>query len=130
MLIQPARVGPPAARRGAGGRRWRACAAPPGHARMVHGNRRGKAAHGLTRGDVTPRCTATRTQAIELAEPPIPGGRVEALTGVFMRQLKSSLLARPLPAVSMSVLGLGLLAFIGLCATSPGASGATLPVYL
>jgi hypothetical protein len=74
--------------------------------------------------------TATRTQAVELAEPPVPGGRVEALTGVLIRALQSSPLARPLPAVSMSALGLGLLAFIGLCATAPGASGATLPVYL
>ena len=50
--------------------------------------------------------------------------------GVLIRALKSSPLARPLPAVSLSALGLGLLAFIGLCATAPGASEATLPVFL
>jgi hypothetical protein len=50
----------------------------------------------------------------KLAEPPIPGGRVEALMGMLIRALKSSPLARPLPAVSLSVLGLGLLAFVGL----------------
>ena len=66
----------------------------------------------------------------KLAEPPIPGGRVEALMGMLIRALKSSPLARPLPAVSLSVLGLGLLAFVGLCATAPGASAATLPVFL
>jgi len=74
--------------------------------------------------------TATRTQAIQLTEPLIPGGWVEAMMGVLIRALKSGPLARPLPAVSLSVLGLGLLAFTGLCATAPGASGATLPVYL
>ena len=50
--------------------------------------------------------------------------------GVLIRTLKSSPLARPLPAVSLSVLGLGLLAFVGLCATAPGASEAALPVLL
>jgi hypothetical protein len=68
--------------------------------------------------------------ATKLAEPPIPGGRVEAMMGVLIRALKSSPLARPLPAVSLSALGLGLLAFTGLCATAPGASEATLPVLL
>src|SRR5579871_3606733 len=65
-----------------------------------------------------------------LAEPPIPGGRVEAMMGVLIRALKFSPLSRPLPAVSLSALGLGLLAFTGLCATAPGASEATLPVLL
>src|SRR5579859_1621711 len=69
-------------------------------------------------------------QPAQLAEPPIPGGRVEALMGVLIRTMKSSPLARPLPAVSLSALGLGLLAFVGLCATAPGASEATLPVLL
>src|SRR5438132_12480151 len=66
----------------------------------------------------------------KLAEPPIPGGRVEAMMGVLIRALASSPLARPLPAVSLSALGLGLVAFTGLCATAPGASAATLPVLL
>jgi len=69
-------------------------------------------------------------EATKLAEPPIPGGRVEAMMGVLIRALKSSPLARPLPAVSLSALGLGLVVFTGLCATAPGASAATLPVLL
>jgi hypothetical protein len=69
-------------------------------------------------------------QATKLAEPPIPGGRVEATMGVLIRALAFSPLARPLPAVSLSALGLGLVAFTGLCATAPAASEATLPVLL
>jgi hypothetical protein len=72
----------------------------------------------------------TAPGAPALAEPPIPGGKVEAMMGVLIRAMKSSPLARPLPAVSLSALGLGLLAFIGLCATAPGASEAALPVLL
>jgi len=71
-----------------------------------------------------------RAQPARLAEPPIPGGRVEAMMGVLIRALKSSPLARPLPAVTLSALGLGLMAFTGLCATAPNASAATLPVLL
>jgi hypothetical protein len=72
-----------------------------------------------------------RSEIIQrLAEPPIPGGRVEALMGVLIRTVKASPLARPLPAVSLSALGLGLLAFAWLCATAPGGSEATLPVFL
>jgi hypothetical protein len=70
------------------------------------------------------------TQGTRLAEPPIPGGRVEAMMGVLIRVLTSSPLARPRPAVCISALGLGLVAFTGLCATAPGASEATLPVLL
>ena len=66
----------------------------------------------------------------KLAEPPIPGGGIEAMMGVLIRALKASPLARPLPAVTLSVLGLGMIAFTGLCATAPGASEATLPVLL
>jgi hypothetical protein len=66
----------------------------------------------------------------KLAEPPIPGGRIEAMMGVLIRALKASPLARPRPAVTLSVLGLGMIAFTGLCATAPGASEATLPVLL
>src|SRR6516225_5927033 len=66
----------------------------------------------------------------KLADPPIPGGRVEALMGVLIRVLASSPLARPLPAVSLSALGLGLVAFTGLCATAPATGGSTLPVLL
>ena len=80
--------------------------------------------------DVTAAQDCGAAQPARLAEPPIPGGRIEGLMGVLIRALKSSPLARPLPAVSLSALGLGLLAFTGLCATSPGASEATLPVFL
>jgi len=80
--------------------------------------------------DVTAAQDCSAAQPAKLAEPPIPGGRVEALMGVLIRALKSSPLARPLPAVSLSALGLGLVAFTGLCATAPGASEATLPVLL
>ena len=81
-------------------------------------------------GPVTKAPDPAAAQPAKLAEPPIPGGRVEAMMGVLIRALKSSPLARPLPAVSLSALGLGLLAFTGLCATAPGASEATLPVFL
>jgi hypothetical protein len=84
----------------------------------------------MTQGPGTKASDPVAAPAPKLAEPPIPGGRVEALMGVLIRTLKSSPLARPLPAVSLSVLGLGLLAFTGLCATAPRASGATLPVLL
>lgn len=66
----------------------------------------------------------------KLAEPPIPGGRVEAMMGVLIRVLAHSPLARPLPAVALSVLGLGGVAFVGLCATAPQPSVATPPVLL
>jgi hypothetical protein len=65
-----------------------------------------------------------------LAEPPITGGRVEAAMGVLIRVLSHSPLARPLPAVVLSALGLGGVAFVGLCATAPTASVATPPVLL
>ena len=68
--------------------------------------------------------------APRLAEPPIPGGRVEAAMGVIIRLLSHSPLARPLPAVILSALGLGGVAFVGLCATAPAASVATPPVLL
>jgi hypothetical protein len=66
----------------------------------------------------------------KLAEPPIPGGRVEAVMGVLIRVLAHSPLARPGPAVSLSALGLGMVAFTGLCATAPATGGSTLPVLL
>ena len=66
----------------------------------------------------------------KLAEPPIPGGRVEALMGRLIKVLSHSRLARPLPAVTLSALGLGGVAFVGLCATAPGPSVATPPVLL
>jgi hypothetical protein len=65
-----------------------------------------------------------------LAEPPITGGRVEALMGRLIRVLSHSPLARPLPAVVLSLLGLAGVAFIGLCATAPRPSVATAPVLL
>ena len=66
----------------------------------------------------------------KLAEPPIPGGRVEALMGRLIKVLSHSPLARPLPAVTLSALGLAGVAFVGLCATAPKSSMATPPVLL
>src|SRR6516225_7068981 len=68
--------------------------------------------------------------APKLAEPPISGGRVEAMMGALIRVLANSPLARPLPAVTLSALGLGGVAFVGLCATAPRPSVATPPVLL
>ncbi len=66
-----------------------------------------------------------------LAEPPLTGGRVEALMGKLIRVLSHSRLARPLPAVLLSVLGLAGVAFNGLCATDqPDANSPTPPVVL
>ena len=65
-----------------------------------------------------------------LAEPPLTGGRVEALMGRLIRVLSHSPLARPLPAVLLSALGLAGVAFNGLCATAPQPSVATPPVLL
>jgi hypothetical protein len=76
-------------------------------------------------GSVPPPASAPK-----LAEPPIPGGRVEAMMGVLIRVLAHSPLARPLPAVTLSALGLGGVAFVGLCATAPRPSVATPPVLL
>jgi hypothetical protein len=65
-----------------------------------------------------------------LAEPPLTGGRVEALMGRLIRVLSHSPLARPAPAVLLSALGLAGVAFNGLCATAPRPSVATPPVLL
>jgi hypothetical protein len=66
----------------------------------------------------------------KLAEPPLTGGRVEALMGRLIQVLSHSPLARPLPAVILSALGLAGVAFNGLCATAPQPSVATPPVLL
>ena len=66
----------------------------------------------------------------KLAEPPLTGGRVEALLGRLIRVLSHSPLARPLPAILLSALGLAIAAFNGLCATAPQPSVATPPVLL
>ena len=50
--------------------------------------------------------------------------------GELIRVLSHSRLARPLPAVILSALGLGGVAFDGLCATAPRPSVATPPVLL
>jgi hypothetical protein len=67
---------------------------------------------------------------VKLAEPPITGGKVEALMGRLIKVLAHSPLARPLPAVTLSALGLLGVAFAGLCATAPHPSRATPPVIL
>jgi hypothetical protein len=74
---------------------------------------------------LTPAATEPR-----LAEPPLTGGRVEALMGELIRVLSHSRLARPLPAVILSALGLAGVALNGLCATAPQPSVATPPVLL
>jgi hypothetical protein len=69
--------------------------------------------------------------APRLAEPPLTGGRVEALMGQLIRVLSHSRLARPLPAVALTALGLAGIAFNGLCATpDPKAASASPPVIL
>lgn len=50
--------------------------------------------------------------------------------GRLIKVLAHSRLARPLPAVTLSALGLGGVAFVGLCATAPRPSVATPPVLL
>ncbi len=77
-----------------------------------------------------PPKVAEPAEPAKLAEPPIPGGRVEAAMGVIIRVLSHSPLARPLPAVILTALGLGGVAFVGLCATAPAPSVATPPVLL
>ena len=65
-----------------------------------------------------------------LAEPPLTGGRVEVFMGRLIKVLSHSPLARPLPAVLLTALGLCGVAVNGLCATAPQASVATPPVLL
>jgi hypothetical protein len=72
----------------------------------------------------------TEAAGTRLAEPPLTGGRVEALMGRLIRVLSHSPLARPAPAVLLSALGLAGIAFNGLCATAPRPSVATPPVLL
>jgi hypothetical protein len=66
----------------------------------------------------------------KLAEPPITGGKVEEFMGRVIKVLAHSPLARPLPAVTLTGLGLAGVAFTGLCATAPTPSVATPPVLL
>jgi hypothetical protein len=63
-----------------------------------------------------------------LAEPPIPGGKVEAQMGKLIKVLSSSLLTRPKVAVTLSALGLGGVAFVGLCAPNSATIGVLLPL--
>jgi hypothetical protein len=71
-----------------------------------------------------------RQERGRLAEPPLTGGRVEVLMGRLIKVLSHSPLARPLPAVLLTALGLCGVAFNGLCATAPQPSVATPPVLL
>jgi hypothetical protein len=77
-----------------------------------------------------PDLRETEADEPRLAEPPLRGGRVEALMGELIRVLSHSRLARPLPAVILSALGICGVAFNGLCATAPQPSVATPPVLL
>jgi len=79
---------------------------------------------------IAPAITPVSPPPPKLAEPPIPGGHVEALMGRLIKVLAHSRLARPLPAVTLSALGLAGVAFVGLCATAPRPSVATPPVLL
>jgi Dolichyl-phosphate-mannose-protein mannosyltransferase len=79
--------------------------------------------------DIAPEGTVLEG-TIRLAEPPITGGSVEALMGRLIKVLAHSPLARPLPAVTLSALGLLGVAFAGLCAAAPHPSVATPPVLL
>src|SRR5271165_442980 len=81
-------------------------------------------------GTITAPQPAAPAPARKLAEPPIPGGRVEAMMGRLIKVLAHSRLARPLPAVTLSALGIAGVAFVGLCATAPRPSVATPPVLL
>jgi hypothetical protein len=90
------------------------------------------------RADTTP-AQATQAQTTpdqaaplspKLAEPPITGGKVEEYMGRVIKVLAHSPLARPLPAVTLSGLGLAGVAFVGLCATAPKPGVATPPVLL
>lgn len=72
------------------------------------------------------RDTVTAPPRRPLAEPPIPGGKVEAQMGKLIKVLSSSLLTRPKIAITLSAAGLGGVAFVGLCAPNP----ATVPVLL
>lgn len=63
-----------------------------------------------------------------LAEPPIPGGKVEAQMGKLIKVLSSSLLTRPKVAITLSGLGLAGVAFVGLCAPNPATVSVLLPL--
>ena len=65
-----------------------------------------------------------------LAEPPNPGGTIEAAMGRLIKVLAHSPFARPMPAVTLSLLGLLGVAFVGLCASVPKPTIATPPVLL
>jgi hypothetical protein len=81
-------------------------------------------------GITTASAPVTDADEPKLAEPPITGGRVEEFMGRIIRVLSHSRLARPLPAVILSALGLCGVAFVGLCATAYRPSVATPPVLL
>ncbi len=79
---------------------------------------------------MSPEHAAVPEAAAKLAEPPISGGKVEAMMGQIIKVLAHSPLARPLPAVTLTALGLLGVAFVGLCATAPRPSIASPPVLL
>ncbi|HTU74272.1 MAG TPA: hypothetical protein VMG38_12210 [Trebonia sp.] len=83
----------------------------------------------MSQDQAAPQATAPEG-TVRLAEPPITGGQVEALMGRLIKVLAHSPLARPLPAVTLSALGLLGVAFAGLCAAAPRPSVATPPVLL
>jgi hypothetical protein len=74
------------------------------------------------------RDTAAAPPRRPLAEPPIPGGKVEAQMGKLIKVLSSSLLTKPKIAITLSGLGLGGVAFVGLCAPNSATIGVPLPL--
>jgi hypothetical protein len=90
----------------------------------------GQPRSGQDQSEASPGHPAAPEAPPKLAEPPISGGKVEALMGRLIKVLAHSPLARPLPAVTLSALGLLGVAFAGLCATAPHPSRATPPVLL
>jgi hypothetical protein len=99
-----------------------------------HQGRPGKGSASTARAQRQPAASPDYVAAPEappkLAEPPITGGKIEALMGRLIKVLAHSPLARPLPAVTLSALGLLGVAFTGLCAAAPLPSVATPPVLL
>jgi hypothetical protein len=108
--------------------------APPQHA-----NGRAATKQAVTARAVTARAATKQAAPLQqappqpvpkLAEPPITGGKVEEFMGRLIKVLAHSPLARPLPAVLLTAVGLAGVAFVGLCATAPHPSVATPPVLL
>jgi hypothetical protein len=71
---------------------------------------------------------ATTGEKRSHAAPPIPPGRVDAVVGRLIRTLKRTPLVRPVPAVSLSALGLAGVMYVGLCAPNATTISVLLPL--